>query len=208
MHNLIVSARAYVKRLASFALQIIINPDEFFRSMPKTGGVQESLVYVLLTVWLDVMLIAIETLIKHGLGTNNLAILLGSLIILPLIGVILSFFIGGVFYVAWSFMGSKENYVTSYRCMAYMHVLVPITISLSFVPYLGLLGIVWWFYLMVVATKIVHDLPIKHALIVFGSISAIAGLIYYISVSSAIETKEHLQEFSEELQRMPSKSRW
>jgi len=208
MQNLIASAQAYVKRLMGFALKLITKPGEFFRTMPKTGGVREPLVYILLAVWLDVLLISIETFVKHGVGGNNLAILLGSLIIFPIIGAILSFFIGGIFYTAWSFMGSKENYETSYRCLAYMQILVPITIMLSFVPYLGLLGIAWWFYLMLAATRIVHGLPIKHALLVFGGVAALSGLIYYVSVSSSIEAKEHLQEFTEELQKMPSKSRW
>jgi len=208
MQNSIASAQAYVTRLMCFAFKLIIKPGEFFRTMPKTGGLQEPLVYILLTVWLDVILISIETFVKHGVGGNNLAILLSSLIIFPMIGAILSFFIGGIFYAAWSFMGSTENYETSYRCLAYMQILVPITILLSFVPYLGLLGIAWWLGLMLVATRIVHELPIKHALLVFGGIAAFSGLIYYSSASSSLKTKEHLQEFTEELQKVPSNSRW
>ena len=207
MQNKFASAQACIKRLIGYALKLIIEPGEFFRTMPKSGGIQEPLAYIILTVWLDVFLIAIETFIKHGVGTYNLSILLGSLILFPLIVVILSFFVGGIFYAAWLFMGSQENYETSYRCMAFMQILVPITILLSLFSYMGLLGIAWWLYLMVVATKIVHKLPIKHALIVFGCIAAISALIYYSSVSSSIKTNEHLQEFTDGLQRMPSNSR-
>ena len=208
MQNLFAFVRIYIKRLIDNTFKLIVKPGQFFRTMPKTGGVLESLVYILLMVWASVLLVAIESFISRGVSANNLAMLLGALVIFPLIAAILSFFVAGIFYAVWSFMGSKESYEASYRCLAYTQIFVPVTMLLSLVPYLGLLGIAWWFFLMVVATREIHSLPAKPALLVFGSIAALSGLIYYSSVSSSIETKEHLQEYTEELQRMPSKSRW
>jgi hypothetical protein len=118
----------------------------------------------------------------------------------------LSFFVAGICFAIWTFTGSKENYETSYRCLAYPQILFPISILLSIVPYLGLLGIAWWLYLMVIATKEVHKIPIQPALLVFGIIAASSGLVYYNSVSSEMKSKEHLQEFTKELQKMPGKS--
>jgi len=59
---------------------------------------------------------------------------------------------------------------------------------------------------MVIATREVHKTPIKPALLVFGIIAALSCLVYYSSVSSAMKSKQRLQEFTKELQRMPGTS--
>lgn len=206
MNESLAKARAYIKRLINLAIALIVKPADFFRAMPKTGGLLDPLLYIVLNVLLGVVLIAIESFVSHGVGAHDLSMLVGGLILIPIIAVILSFFMAGAFFAIWSFMGSNENLETSYRCVAYMHIVLPITIILGIVPYLGLLGIAWWLYLMVIATIEVHKVSIKHALLVFGIIALISGLIYYSSVSSAIKAKEHLQEFTRELQKMPGKS--
>jgi len=43
-------------------------------------------------------------------------------------------------------------------------------------------------------------------LLVFGAIAVLSGLVYYSSVSSALKSKEHLQELTRELQKMPERS--
>lgn len=198
--------KSYFKGLTDLAIKLIVNPVDFFRTMPKSGGLLDPLIYIVLTVLLSVVLIAIESSVSHGVGAHDLGMLAGGLILVPLIAVILSFFLAGAFFAIWSFMGSNENLESSYRCVAYMHIVLPITIILGIVPYLGLLGIAWWLYLMVIASMEVHKVPVKHALLVFGIIALISGLVYYNSVSSAIKAKEHLQEFTRELQKMPGRS--
>lgn len=194
---------SYLKSLKDLVTKLIAKPVDFFRTMPKTGGVIDPLLYVVVTTMLGVVLSAVESSVSHGAGLHDLGQTCIWLIIAPLIAIILSFFLAAIFFATWSFMGSGENYETSYRCLAYMQILLPITILLSFVPYLGLLGIAWWFYLMVIATREVHKIPIKPALLVFGIIAALSGLVYYSSVSSEMRSKEHLKEFTKELQKMP-----
>jgi len=206
MNGSLARARACIKRLINLAIALIVKPADFYRVMPKTGGLLDPMFYLVMTVLLDVMLISVESFVIHGAGVNDLGMLAGGLIVGPLVAVILSFFVAGIFYAIWSFIGSNESYETSYRCLAYMQILSPITILLSIVPYLGLLGIAWGLYLMVIATREVHKLPAKPALLVFGVIAALSGLLYYNSVSSAIAAKERLQEFNKELQRMPGTS--
>jgi len=202
--NNIVST--YIRGLKDIAIRLMVNPAGFFREMPKTGGLIDPLLFLVMTAVLDVLLIAAQSFFSHGAGINGIGMLLGSLIIWPLIAVILSFFVAGLFYVIWSFMGSSENYETSYRCLAYVQILFPVTVLLSIVPYLGLLGIAWWLYLMVIVSREVHKTEIKPALLVFGVIAVLSGLVYYNSVSSAIKSKEHLQELTKELQKMPERS--
>jgi hypothetical protein len=200
------AVKSYFKGLIGLAIMLIVNPVDFFRTMPKSGGLLDPMFYLVMTVMLDVMLISVESFVTHGAGANDLGMLVGSLIVVPLIAVILSFFVAGIFYAIWSFMGSNESYETSYRCLAYTQITIPVAILISLVPYLGLLGIAWWLYLMVTATRVVHSLPAKPALLVFGIIAVLSGLAYYNSVSSAIKAKKHLQEFTRELQKMPGKN--
>jgi len=195
--------KSYFKGLMDLAIKLVSNPVDFFQTMPKTGGLLDPMMFLVATVLLDVLLISVESFVAHGAGVYGLGMMFVGMIIASLIAVILSFFVAGIFFAIWSFMGSKENYETSYRCLAYMMIIAPVAILLSIVPYLGLLGIAWWPFLMVTATRVVHNLPAKPALLVFGIIAVLAGLAYYYSVSSAIKAKEHLQELTRELQRMP-----
>ena len=200
------TVKSYFKRLIDLAIKLIVNPVDFFRTMPKSGGLIDPMFYLVMTVLIEVMLISVESFVTHGAGVNDLGMLVGGLIIAPLIAVILSFFVAGIFFALWSFMGSKESYETSYRCLAYMQIIVPVAILLSLVPYLGLLGIAWWLYLMVIATREVHKVPAMPALGIFGVIAALGGLVYYNSVSSTIKAKERLEEYTKELQRVPGAS--
>lgn len=200
------TVKAYFKGLIEIAIKLIVNPADFFRSMPKAGGILDPMFYLVMTVLLDVILNSVKSFATHGVGVNDLGMLVGGLIISPLIAVILSFFVVGIFFAIWSFMGSNESYETSYRCLAYTQILFPIMILLSIVPYLALLGIAWWLYLMVIATREVHKVPVMPALAVFGVIAALSGLVYYNSVSSASKAKERLEEFTRELQNMPGRN--
>jgi len=201
-----VTAQIYLKGLIDLAIKVVVKPVDFFRAMPRTGGLIDPLLYVVMTALLGVVISAAESSVSYGAGIHDLGMMAIWLIIVPLIAAILSFFVAAICFAIWTFTGSSENYETSYRCLAYMHILMPITILLSFVPYLGLLGIAWWLYLMVIATREVHKISIKPALLIFGIIAALSGLIYYSSVSSAIKSKEHLKEFTKELQKMPGTS--
>jgi hypothetical protein len=201
-----VTAQIYFKGLVDLAIKLVVKPADFFRTMPRTGGVIGPLLYVVMTALLSVVLSAAESSVTFGAGIHDLGMLAIWLIIVPLIAVIMSFFLAGVCFAIWSFTGSSESYETSYRCLAYMHILMPIMILISFVPYLGLLGFVWWLYLMVIATREVHKIPVKPALLVFGIIAALSGLVYYSSVSSEMKSKQHLEEFTKQLQKMPGAS--
>jgi Uncharacterized protein conserved in archaea len=198
-----VTVRSCIKGSTDLAIKLIVTPAGFFRTMPKTGGLIDPLLYVVMTSLLGVVLSAVESSVSHGAGVHDLGMLAIWLVTVPLIAAILSFFVAAICFAIWTFTGSSESYETSYRCLAYMQILFPITILLSIVPYLGLLGIAWWLYLMVIATREVHKTPIQPALLVYGIIAALIGLVYYSSVSSEMKSKEHLQEFTKELQKMP-----
>ncbi|MFZ5524144.1 MAG: YIP1 family protein [Pseudomonadota bacterium] len=198
------AVKSYFKGLMDLAIKLIAGPVDFFRNMPKNGGLLDPMLFLVTTVLLGVILIFAGSFVTHGTGVYGLGMLAISLIIMPLIAIILSFFVAGIFYVTWSFMGSNESYETSYRCLAYTQILFPLMILLSIVPYLALLGIAWWFYLMVVATREVHKAPAAPAAAVFGAIAVLIGLVYYSSVSSTIKAKQRLEEYTKELQKAPA----
>lgn len=200
------AVRSYIKGSMDISIKLIVKPVEFFQTIPKARGWIDPLLYVVVVTMLGVVLSAFGWALSHGVGFHAFGRFFMMLIIMPLIAVILSFFIAGVYFAIWSFMGSSEDYETSYRCMAYMLILLPISILLSAVPYLGLLGIAWWLYLMVIATREVHKLPVRPALLVFGIIAALSGLVYYNSVSSEIRSREHIEEYTRELQKLPGAS--
>lgn len=206
MNESSVTVKTYIKGSTDLAIKLIVKPVDFFKTMPKIGGLIDPLIYVVMTALLGVVLSAVESAVSYGAGVHDLAMLAIWLIIVPLIAAIMSFFVAGICFAIWSFMGSNESYETSYRCLAYMHILMPITILLSIVPYLGLLGFAWWLYLMVIATREVHKVSIKPALVIFGIIAALSGWDYYDSVSSKMESKEHLKQLIKELQKMPGRS--
>lgn len=206
MNDFKATMQSYFKGLKDLTIKLIVKPADFFKTMPKIGGFFDPLLYVVIAALLGVVLSAVETAVSHGAGVHDLEMLVIWLVTVPLIAVILSFFFAGICFVIWAFMGSEENYETSYRCVAYMQIVFPIMILLSIVPYLGLLGIAWWLYLMVTATREVHKVPAMPAVLAFGIIAAVSGLIYYNSVSSTMKAKEHLEEFTKELKKMPGTS--
>ena len=206
MNDFKATMQSYFKGLKDLTIKLIVKPVDFFRTMPKDDGYLEPLIFVVLATLLGVLLNAVELFVTSRAGIQDLGMVAIWMITLPMIAVILSFFFSGICYAAWSFMGSKENYETSYRCVAYMQIFFPIMILLSIVPYLGLLGIAWWLYLMVTATREVHKVPAMPAVLAFGIIAALSGLIYYNSVSSTMKSKEHLEEFTKELKKMPGTS--
>ena len=200
MNDFKAKMQSYFKGLKDLVVKLIVKPADFFRDMPKTGGLLDPVIFVLLTSLLGVLLNVITLIVTAGVSLSMVAV---WLVTVPIIMLIMSFFIAGICYAAWAFMGSKENFETSYRCLAYMQILSPIMILISIVPYLGLVCIAWWLYLMVIATREVHKVSVKPALAVFGIMAAIVGLIYYSSVASTMRDKERLEEYTKELQKMP-----
>jgi hypothetical protein len=108
---------AYLKGFKDLITRLIVKPADFFKTMPKTGGLIEPLLYVVVTTMFGVVLGAVGSSVSHGAGLHDLSQMAIGLIIAPL-----------------------------------------------------------------------------------------TGLIYYNSVSSAMKSKEHLEEFTKELQKMPGKN--
>ncbi len=207
MNEVKAAARAYAKGLVDTSTKLAVKPAEFFREVAEGEGFVQPLLYVVAITALSVALGAIEFAFSRGVGLHDLGNFFILLVIVPLIAAILSPFVAGICYLIWLFIGSSKDYETSFRCVSYTVISLPISILLSVIPYFGLLGIAWWFFLMVIATREAHKVSIKPALLVFGIIAALMGLVYHSAVSSGIKSREQLEAYTKELQKMPGESR-
>jgi hypothetical protein len=84
-----VTVQTYIKGLIDLAIQLIAKPVDFFKTMPKSGGLLDPLLYVVMTALLGVVLSMIESFLTRGAGVHDLGMLAIWLIIVPVIAAIL-----------------------------------------------------------------------------------------------------------------------
>ncbi len=154
------------------AKQVITNPVAFYRAMPKTGGISEPLIFLLVMGAVSGALFGLLSIL--GLTGAGMAGL-GAMVVLP-IGLLIGGFISAaLLFVVWKLMGSPESYSTAYRCVAYACGILPVVTLVSIIPYLGTaLRVVWGTWLMIIASTEVHGRSEQSARIVFGILGALA----------------------------------
>jgi hypothetical protein len=159
--------------LIDVARQVITKPADFYRGMDKSGGFQKPLIFVL--VMAVAMALLTTVLSFAGLGqVGAMAVGITTLIVMPIAAIIGSFIGAAIMFVIWKLMGSDEDYETAYRCVAYAAAIFPITSVIGIVPYIGsIVSIVWWMYLMTIASTLVHARREQTAFAVFGILGAI-----------------------------------
>jgi hypothetical protein len=159
------------------AVRVVTAPADFFRQMPKSGGFLDPLVFVVIMGVIAGIIQVIWRLVGFGYG-SGMGASLYPIIFMPIAAAIGSFIGAAIMFVIWKLMGSQENYETSYRCMAYLMALAPITAILSVIPYAGhIINMAIFVYFIVIASTQVHNLPAQKAWMVFGIIGVIFALI-------------------------------
>ncbi|MBT5031497.1 MAG: hypothetical protein HOM55_04275 [Proteobacteria bacterium] len=153
--------------------QIITNPVEFYRNMPKTGGYGEPIIFLLVAAVGGGIVLAALSIIglsPAGLGMAGL----GAIIMFPIGGLIGSFFVAAVLFIIWKLMGSSENYETAYRCVAYSFALMPAFAVLMMIPYLGtVIRTLWGTWLVIIQSTEVHGRTQQTSKLVFGILAVI-----------------------------------
>lgn len=187
---------APLAKVLETAKAVILNPVGFFRSMPKTGGLADPLIFV-------VVLAVATGLIQAVLGLVHLRVAataimaLASIVLVPILAVIGSFIGAAILFVIWKLMGSKESFETAYRSAAYMSAIQPIVVILGLIPYVGsLVGLAWGLYLVVTASVEVHGIKAKTAWLVFGIIAAIVALMNITAQVKMRRMARSMQELS------------
>ncbi|MBI5097640.1 MAG: YIP1 family protein [Nitrospirae bacterium] len=202
------------------AINVLRSPSIFYREMPKAGGFVEPLVFMVVMGVIGGLLQFIFNII--GLhAAEGFAMGAASVIMLPIAIAIGGFIGAAILFVIWKFMGSQESYETAYRCGAYASALVPITILLGLIPYIGQpIGIVLMTFVIVIASVETHKIPSRKAWLVFGIIGAVL-IISGLSAEFAArrmakeannyqkqveEASEAMKEQTEEMQKQAEKA--
>jgi hypothetical protein len=187
------------------AVRVVTAPAEFFKSMPKTGGFVEPLIFAAIMAVIAGIIQAIINILGLSYAHLGFAESLGRIIVVPIVFVIFSFIGAAIIYVIWKLMGSQENYETSYRCAAYLMALAPIVAITSIIPYAGvIINMAIYVYYIVIASTQVHNIPSQKAWLVFGIIGAILVLIGISLENKArnmAPTAEQYRKTAEEINR-------
>lgn len=186
-----------LSKVINDALAVIRQPVEYYRSMPKSGGFAEPLIFVVVMAVAAAIIFSVFSLFGGG---RFAAAGIASLIFIPVMMLIWSFISAGIMFIIWKLMGSTENYETAYRCVASATAIFPITAVLSLIPYIGsIIGVVWGMYLMVIASVEVHGRERQTALIVFGILGFIAVIMNIGSEKAARQMEKHMGQFEEQM---------
>ncbi len=174
-----------VEEIIETAKKVILAPVEFYRGMPKIGGLVDPLIFALVLGVVSGVIQAVLGLLHLGVRVSVMEAL--SMIILAPIWIVVGSFIGGaILFVIWKLMGSNESFETAYRCGAYASATSPIMAVLGVIPLVGsLAGLVWILFLLVTASVEVHKLPAKKAWLVFGIIAAVLAAGSYATAKKA-----------------------
>jgi hypothetical protein len=191
--------------MPQMAVRVVTAPAEFFKSMPKTGGFVEPLIFAaIMAVITGIIQVLIDIL---GLSYAHLGFAesLGGIIVVPIIVVIFSFIGAAIIFVIWKLLGSQENYETSYRCVAYLVALAPIFAIIRIIPYAGnIINMTIYVYFIVIVSTQVHNIPSQKAWMVFGIIGAVLVLIGISAEHKArnlAPTAEKYRKTAEEINR-------
>lgn len=179
------------------AKQVITAPASYFKSMPRTGGFVEPLIFIAVMAVIAGVLSAVLSFFGSPVGM--LAFGLAAIIFVPLGAVIGAFIVSAILFVIWKLMGSEQDYETSFRCLAAIMAIYPVIAVLSIIPYVGsIASVAWGTYLLIEASVAVHGRERKTSQLVFG----IIGVILIFWNVSTEHTSRQLSEQVAELGRM------
>lgn len=180
------------------AKKIITSPISFYKSMAKTGGYAEPLIFAIVMAVITGIIFAVFSLV--GFGFNPMfggAAALSAIIFMPIFAVIGAFIGGAILFVIWKLMGSQQNYEVAVRCVAYTFAIMPVIAVISFIPYIAnIIQKLWGAYLMYIASVHVHDIKDSLAKIVFGILAALSILIGIGGESASRNFENHIEKLA------------
>jgi hypothetical protein len=181
------------------AIKVLTSPAQFFKSMPKTGGFVEPLIFMVVMGVIGGLLQSIFSIIGLKIGAG-MAMGIASIVIMPIMIAIFGFLGAAILFVIWKLMGSKESYETAYRCAAYVSAITPITTVLGLIPYIGgIIAIAISTYFIVIASIEAHSIPSQKAWLVFGIIGAIFALMGLTAEFAAHKLSRQGAQFQQQM---------
>jgi hypothetical protein len=161
------------------AAKVLSSPREFFEGMPKSGGFLDPFAFMIAMGFAaGVVQLLLKVLgLAPAVGAD---IALSSVVVMPVTLAAFGFVEAAILHLLWSLMGSTETYETSYRCAAYVSVLLPVAVILETIPLLGgATAVVLGIFFLVAASVSAHRVPSWKAWLVFGSVGGL--LVYWIA---------------------------
>lgn len=160
------------------AVKIVTRPAEYFKEMPKAGGFGEPFFFATVMGLVTGIVYALLSLSGMDYGKTGITSGFGAIVFMPVACAVGNFVGAAIFFVIWKLLGSGENYVTAYRCGAYLAALTPVTAVITVIPYAGgIVNVAIYTYYMVVASIYVHNIPSRKAWIFFGILGVIFALV-------------------------------
>jgi hypothetical protein len=191
------SAKFDIDDIIVTAKTVITAPKAYFQSMPTRGGLINPLIFIIVMSLISGIISGILSFVASPVGL--LAFGLAAIIFIPIFATIGAFIGGGILYLIWKVMGSEQDYETSFRCLAAVSAIYPVTAVLNLVPYLGtIVSVAWGAFLLIEASVAVHGRQRRSAQLVFGIIAAI---LIFMNVS-AEHTARNLAKEADRLNEM------
>jgi len=140
------------------------SPNAIYDNFEKTGGYLEPVVYiVLMNVFGSIIISLLSFVMPFSIGF--------SFFFIPF-GIISSFITAAILHFIWVFLGSKETYETSFRCIASIAPLIPISCIVYIIPFIGkwiavLVFPFIFYYFIILASVNIHNLDQEKAQKVF-----------------------------------------
>lgn len=193
------SSGTSIEGIIATAKAVVGDPRTFYRTMPRSGGFVEPLIFVV-AMNLAASILAIPFWIA-GVGPYVGSPGLIVAVVLPVVMSTIGSFIGGaLLFFVWRLLGSSQSYETAYRCCAYTSVLAPIASLANVVPYLGsLVLLAWAMFLLIIASEEVHGVESQRARMVFGVIGVVLALMTIGSQRTAHRVHEATEALNKEI---------
>lgn len=163
-------AKQDLMRAIALARTVLLHPRAFFKSMPRTGGLLDPAVFVIIMGMAAGLISASAALLTaRASGVDAIVLVL----VIPL-GYLLSvMLVAVILYAFWRMMGSRQGIEVSVRCTAYLSALAPIAALAGLLPHVApLLTSIWALVLVVAASREVHAVKARVAWLVFGALAA------------------------------------
>ena len=191
-----------LRTVIAIARQVLLDPRTFFAQLPRHGGYGEPVIFVgIMAVIAGVLgaLLSFVTSLRIGGMTFGIV----SILVIPLATVIGSFIAGGLMHGIWKLLGSRQEFETSYRCIAFSTAIIPVTALIAVLPYVGtLVANIWWFWLMLLASVSVHGLEHRKSMYVLGALALVVLLVNLSGEKTQRESEARDDEFKQQMDEL------
>lgn len=178
--------------------EVILRPSDFYRSMPKTGGYADPLIFAAINFILYGLLTAlIAGLFGRGMyggmydgmyggfgGFSFLAVIM-NVVIIPIVGIISLFIEAAILYIIYKVLGGNGSYEGTVRFISY----ATAVLLLSWIPFIGWVFGFYGLYLYILGGMNVHDVSMVKstiAVLLPTFLAILLGIIIAVLIGSYI----------------------